>query len=287
MNNFNFSKYDILNNEQQNRKNNNYTLNNMFAYMDIGNIRTRQEDSVLLLEHPLKKEFKLMAVADGMGGLLNGGKASNLALLNIINWFEKIPEDYYYKETKILFEIYEELEYIDTVIRKYCVQGGTTLSMAIFTKNTTICINVGDSRIYIYANNNLKQISNDHSISWDLYKKGMILTKDDVRFHKKSNLITSRLGCEIKRLKIDSEIINVNDFENVYLFTDGVTDCLSDKQIEKVIKQNINNNVTFAIVEIALKTNSYNSNLSSEEYYSFINGGKDNLSVAAYIKKMK
>ena len=287
MNNYNFSKYDVLNTKQQEKNNINYYLNNMSACINKGLVREKQEDSVLLLEHPFNKDFKLIAVADGMGGLLNGGKASNLELVNIIKWFESLPSDYYYKENQILIEIYEELEYIDLQIRKYCNTGGTTLALTIFTKNNNICINVGDSRIYMYAFENLKQVSIDHSISWDLYEKGLILEKDNIRFHKKNHLITSRLGCENKILKIDKQIISVNDYEILCLFTDGVTDCLSDNQIEEIIKNNKNKDIASVIIKSALAVLDYNNNLNPEEYYSYINGGKDNLSAAVYVKKRK
>lgn len=286
MSDYNASRYDVLNSLQQKKVNVNYQLNYMFACLNIGLLRKKQEDAALLLEHPDNKGFKLIAVADGMGGLSNGGMASNLALINLINWFESLPPCYYYKENKILNELYDELKYIDFLIRKRCNDGGTTLALSIFTKDNNICINIGDSRIYLYKSKRLKQISTDHSLCWKFYEEGLISKKDDIRFHKDNHLITSRLGCNKKSLIIDKTVISTSDYEMVCLFSDGVTDCLSDEQIENIIKNNENENMAPIVIEKALTTTSRNNNLDSKEYYSLINGGKDNLSAAIYNKKI-
>ena len=170
--NKNLSMKDIINNQQYQYKRMNYLMDGITACTDIGNARLKQEDAVLLLPHLNNPEFKLLAVADGMGGLSFGSKASNLALLELIKWFQNLSESYYYNETKINMELEFKLHEIDYLIRKSCINGGTTLSLAIVCKNNTIFINIGDSRIYIHKGSIFEQISNDRSISYDLFLKG-------------------------------------------------------------------------------------------------------------------
>jgi serine/threonine protein phosphatase PrpC len=103
MNDFSLSsKNDIIHNQQHILKRVKYLLKNMNACSDIGNERTKQEDSVLLLEHINNPNFRLLAVADGMGGLLLGGKASNLTLFEMIKWFERLPLSYIIMSLKYL-----------------------------------------------------------------------------------------------------------------------------------------------------------------------------------------
>lgn len=281
----NLSREDVINNCQGIKKRNTYKLSDMAACMDVGQVRKNQEDSVLLLAHPNNEQFKLMAVADGMGGLSCGDVASNLALLEIIKWFEELPDKYYVSEREMYRELPMELDYIDEVIRANCQGGGTTISLMIASKYNTILVNAGDSRIYVTNGQDLHQVSVDHSISWDLYEKGEIIHKDDIRFHRRNHLILSRLGCEKKLLTINSVILGNSDYDKVLLFTDGVTDCLSDEQLQTVI--NSGGDITSKIVDMALTTNSFNSCLNKDDYYEQVQGGKDNTSVATLIKKYK
>ncbi|MGN1000537.1 MAG: PP2C family protein-serine/threonine phosphatase [Bacilli bacterium] len=258
----------------------------MSACIDKGILRKNQEDAVLILHHPLNDNFKLLAVADGMGGLENGSAASNLALFELIRWFEEIPIQYFISESKIYSEISDILNKIDLIIREKCYNGGTTLSLAIVSQKNTLLLNVGDSRIYILNREIFKQISIDHSISWELYLEKKILHKDDIRFHRKNHLITSRLGCENKMLIIDKQIIQNIDYEEIFLFSDGVTDCLSDLQLQNIINTNNKYYIAEEIVNQALVTDSRSNNLDLDEYYDMIQGGKDNTTVATLVKKI-
>ncbi len=283
----NNSRDDIINNRQKDYNDVNYALLNMNAKLNIGNYRKKQEDAVLLLVHPQNSNFKLLAVADGMGGLLNGAKASNIALFEIINWFENLPQDYYVKEKCIYQELYTILKCIDEKIRINCQTGGTTLSIAIISQNNTILLNVGDSRIYIYNEGKLQQISIDHSISWDMFVDGKIKQKDDIRFHRQNHLITSRLGCDKKKLVINDEIIKNMDYYRIFLFSDGITDCLSDIELKTIISNNDNSNLVNLISNAALNSTTASVNLDLTEYYDIICGGKDNQAIATFVKERK
>ena len=47
---------------------------------DIGLIRNKNEDAVIAINHPKKKDIFLLAVADGMGGKEHGELASNYTI---------------------------------------------------------------------------------------------------------------------------------------------------------------------------------------------------------------
>lgn len=287
MNNFE-SRSDVIDARQSSFKRLNYHLDNMVACIDRGNLRLKQEDAVLLLCHPKNNDFKLLAVADGMGGLHYGEKASNLTLRKLITWFEKLPSNYFLSSSELSKIIDDELEDIDEYIRMNIGDCGTTLSLAIHTFCDTILLNVGDSRIYLTDSSGvLSQVSNDQSTCWDLYKDGVIKEKKDIMFHKKNNLIFSRLGCAKKKLTIEKNIFKNSDYDSVFLFTDGVTDCLSDDILNDIVSASDNMSVATNIIDSVLTTSAYNTNLNSDEYFDCIPAGKDNATVAALLKNRK
>ncbi len=282
----NKSRTDIISDLQTKKKRVTYSLPTMEACSDRGKLRQYQEDGVLLLPHEGNVDFKLIAVADGMGGLINGGQASNLALLELILWFEKLNPNYYQKESQLYLELEAKIKDIDAAISKKCGEGGTTLALAITCQNNTLFVNIGDSRIYVHKNHSLDQISKDHSLCYELYEHGIIEEIDDMRFHRRNNIINSRLGGLTQMLKIEKVILQNTDYEQALLFTDGVTDCLSDRQLEKITNEQ-DSKLARTIVDQALITDSTNDYLDISEYYPVVQGGKDNATAAVLKKVLK
>ena len=279
------SKYDVLYHLQAKLKHAYYQLNDMSACIDIGKNRNDQQDGILIIRHPLNHQFKMLAIADGMGGLSNGALASNIALCQLIYWFEQLPINYFKSESNIYTQVENKIKEINALIKKYCNGGGTTLSIAIISSCNTFLLNIGDSRIYLSNKNKLEQVSIDHSIVWNLYMQKKIMSKDDMRYHRLNHLITSSLGGSNKKLLINELIVSNQDYERIFLFTDGVTDCLSDDQLQTIVSNNNSESVANQIVEYALQSNSKNCELSVKDYYNSILGGKDNTSAAVLVKK--
>ena len=79
--------------------------------------RDNQEDAGLIMVHPSNPNFKLMVVADGMGGHDNGEVASATVISQIKEWFENDVSPEYYEKTEELQEMLKEkiLEISDTI----------------------------------------------------------------------------------------------------------------------------------------------------------------------------
>lgn len=281
----NTSRRDIMRMDQSLNSRSCYTLGNMNACSDQGHIRNNQEDSVLLLCHPENKKFKLLAVADGMGGTEQGEMASLYVLNNLIHWFEKLPKSYYEHERNISLELSSKIQQINEEMRKVC-NGGTTLAMAVVARYNTFLMNIGDSRIYIHKHHHLTQLSVDHSLCWDLLHQGIILHKDDIRFHKQNNYITSSLGVHSKINDIHSTFIANQNYDKLLLFTDGVTDSLSDYKINRIVETTSSKSLAKQLVDEALNTNSKNDKLPTKLYDPYIYGGTDNCTCAVLTKKL-
>lgn len=262
------------------------------AATDIGKRRENQEDAVLLIKDKDNPKFKMIAVADGVGGRKSGEIASDIAINKLKEWFENLTEeqkkcfytgvvglknDLQYKiERDIQIEVEYETRYL----------GGTTLVCAIVGEKDTMIANIGDSRAYLIKDGKLKQISREDTVAQKNLEKGYIPNKEASRFDEDSNIITQCIGMSRKDLNHPHiDIIDNKDYDMLILFSDGVTDCLSDEDIAIVCKNSDRKDFAKKIVERAIRHDS----IRPEEYANYDNlnlyipGGKDNTTAVVYV----
>ena len=270
-------------------------LDDMYASTDIGKLRENQEDAFLLIKDKDNPKFKMMVVADGMGGPSSGEYASNAIISELKRWFENLSDEqkekaYNDSVKNILEDLLEEIQLkVQVKVETDTWEvGGSTLVCAIIGKNDTLISNVGDSRAYITQKGKLVQISREDSVAHENYLKRNINNKEAERFDEESNFITQHIGMRRNELNEPfSKIIDNKEYEMLLLFTDGVTDCLSEEDIAVVCKNTDKKELTKKIVEKALRNDSMlPDELSEEKGMDFyIPGGKDNATAIAYIPK--
>ncbi|MGN1298556.1 MAG: PP2C family protein-serine/threonine phosphatase [Candidatus Scatovivens sp.] len=255
----------------------------LHAATSIGNKRKNQEDAVLIMEHPRIPGFKMLVVADGMGGLDAGEYASNETVQQTKKWFESLDESYYTNPQKIEDSLGQALQMIsDEIYDKKGGRCGSTFVGAIIGKNETLIANVGDSRAYALAGTELEMITEDQSVANDHYKLGIIQEKDDMRFYRKSNIIKQHIGMR-DDIRPNYYILRNQDYDSILLFSDGVTDCLSDSDILAVTRRTDRRQLAKALVDKALVTDSKaREGLDPKYYAKDILGGKDNATAAVF-----
>ena len=258
-------------------------VGNMHASTRIGNVRENQEDAVLIMQHPdpVIDDFKMMVVADGMGGMSNGEVASSLIIKEMKAWFEKLDVDYYSYSKNLTEELRAAIQDVNRKMWKKNIdeyqESGSTIVVAVTCQNITIVANVGDSRAYIIENQGISQITDDDSPVYYLWKQGKIKEKDDIRFHKESNLITQFMGIDEE---VVPQIAGVKRSIPVILCSDGVSDCLSDDEILSTAQVTDGNELAKALVMKALSTESKAREGLGAKYNKLIPAGKDNATVA-------
>jgi protein phosphatase len=256
---------------------------------DIGLIRSNNEDASLTLKHPKDENIKLLVVADGMGGKAYGEIASNYTVDTINKWFIKKKVIDLNNTELIKLELNKLILNINkNLIKKYGVNTlGTTLTMSLINENETIILNVGDSRAYIYKRRRLIQVTEDSSDVW-LYYKYNYVRKDDLRYFVNNNIINSCIGLSKSLCNIDTYIIP-NNYDMLLLFTDGVTDLITDKKILKLIRTKDKEELLESIINEAvyvdqkLKVPETLKRKKLSKYITPING-RDNATGAIYIK---
>jgi len=188
-------------------------------------------------------EFQLVLVADGMGGHSSGEVASRIAKETILEEMKNIPAPKNVRVAKR--EIKRAIKHANTLIHKLsskkaeCYGMGTTLVMAYRQDDYTIIINCGDSRAYSFTSaegKGLVQLTVDQTIVQYLYKLGAI-SKEEIETSPKRHILMNALGID-PSVSYDVSIIK-NDYDMILTCSDGLTNMVTDAQLEKLINSNL------------------------------------------------
>ena len=239
-----------------------------FYLTDAGRVRSHNEDSVTIIKNA--SDEYLLIVADGMGGHRKGEVASSMALSQLGKRFSEISTI----GTKLdaVNWLNDNVNEINQAIINYAKENpdstgmGTTLVIALLTKEYLIFGNIGDSSGYVLKNKKLHKVTKDHTLVNLLVDAGD-LTEEEAKFHPKKNVLMKALGAAEK---CDMDIFDVDlASEGILLCSDGLTNMLSDEQIEKVLNDDT--------LEIEEKVSKLIRKCNAR-------GGTDNISVAYLVK---
>ena len=285
---------DVMSGAQLKNQHNNYGLDgNLFAAQDIGRRRSNQEDSVLILTHPENNNFKIIVVADGVGGVNYGEKASQYTVQKLGAWFNSLPVSLYRDPTQVQELFLREIatisgEIYNTWNKDGNINSGSTLAAAIITENAAVTASVGDSRIYTIKNGDLTLMSQDESAVWPLNKTQFTITKkelDDLRFHIYNNQITRCIGHRMRPSSIQSLIIDNSLYEKIILLSDGVTDLLTQEEIKIISTVYPQHMIAEQLVQTALNNNAIRQQGADELHNGTVPAGKDNATAAMFSRR--
>ncbi len=239
------------------------------CYMtDSGRVRTHNEDSVTILKNQ-ENEY-LLVVADGMGGHRKGEVASSIAVSHLGKRFNETKS--MGTELDAVNWLNDNVNEINKEILKYGEENvdsvglGTTIVVALLTKNYLIFGNIGDSSGYVMKNNKLHRVTKSHTLVNLLVEAGNI-TEEEAKNHPKKNVLMKALGAgEVAELDIFEVDIKS---DAILLCSDGLTNMLTDEQIEKVLNDD-ELTAEEKVEKLIMKCNA--------------RGGTDNISVA-YLKR--
>lgn len=197
--------------------------------------------------------LSLWLVADGMGGHASGQLASTIARNKTLEAFSERPADdsILAAHRAIKEQASEQLEH----------KGMGSTIVAAHVDDRTLHVHwVGDSRLYLFRQGVLKQVSVDHSFI-ELLKEKVEMTEEEIRNHPQKNLVTQTLGHEDPTPSLRTVPLRKGD--RLLLCSDGLTDYVADADIEATLKKGDDlDEVTHQLIDQALSV-----------------GGKDNVSV--------
>lgn len=205
-----------------------------FGRSDVGLKRANNEDSFFAQDTSLHNLPNIFIVADGMGG----HNAGEFASAESINFYKQ-----YFENNNILDDINKSLESAVLYANKFVYEDaktdkahdgmGTTFSAVTIIDDIAYTAHVGDSRIYHLSNNELKQITEDHSFVSEMVKLG-ILTSEEAENHPDRNMITRALGIS-DTLEVDTSSFEVSDKDLILICSDGLNTMVSDSEIFDIL----------------------------------------------------
>lgn len=220
----------------------NYTV---AAQSIIGQVRKNNEDNLCIndwfldlshgdssLIHKSLPGFNthLLGVFDGMGGYLDGERASYIAAKTASGYMDSISKST--DPRSVLTTLCLDAN------KKVCAEAdgsqmGTTCALLCLSSGTYTLCNIGDSPVFLFRQNTLQQISMDHN-SRATYEKA---TGQPARPGQKFKL-TQCIGIPEDEMLIepflDSGTVQPGDF--FLLCSDGITDMLSTEVICQILQ---------------------------------------------------
>ena len=210
----------------------------------VGMKRNHNEDNLLLLP-----EERLFVVADGMGGHSSGEVASKIAVEEVaeffrmtsqdleITWPYKMDKQRNYDENRLATGVkLANMRIIEKASADTKYKGmGTTIVTVYFAKDSEVVVgHVGDSRVYFFRDNTLRQITEDHSLLND-YLKAKKLTPEEIEAFPHKNVIVRALGMK-DTVNVDINRVEPKDGDIFLLCSDGLSGMVPDKQMEQIMQ---------------------------------------------------
>lgn len=220
------------------------------ATTDVGLKRQSNEDSVLVasmdwLCNGGSYAVGLYVVADGMGGHAAGEVASALAV-NAINEhiiagnLAQLAQPTFGNDvTAVVRCIDDAVQYANQrIIQEARQQGnnmGTTLTMALVLGDTAYIANIGDSRTYLWRDDQLRRITNDHSLVMKLVELEHII-EADIYTHPQRNGVLRSMGVA-NTAQIDIYVERLRPDDMLLLCSDGLWEMIRDLDIAMIMRR--------------------------------------------------
>lgn len=209
-----------------------------YCLTDIGLSRSNNEDVFAELS-----DCHFYALADGMGGHRAGEVAAKETVLFICDRIDALLSENKPYSTKEMIRqtkkiISDAHTWIRTLSRNHpeLAGMGTTFCSILLYGRSIIYAHVGDSRIYRFKNR-LERLTSDHSLRQELLLNGDLTEKEALSFPKK-NVLTRAMGTSAS-VHPDVSTLTVGDGDLFLLCSDGLTDVLSDPEIEQILSKKL------------------------------------------------
>lgn len=230
---------------------------------DVGLVREMNQDFIKF--HKFDDETALLIVCDGMGGAKAGNVASEVAVNSIFEIFSKkfnfTQNDRELKTIMTSAVNCANLDVFDLAQNNDDYYGmGTTAVVVFISQGYAYTIHAGDSRAFIIYPDEIKRLTNDHSIVQQLINNNMI-TEEEAKTHPKRNVITRALGID-ECLETDFSVTSLKKDYSILICSDGLTNYVDENSILEI-------------------TNKFDVDIACERLVALANenGGGDNISV--------
>lgn len=197
------------------------------ARSDRGLIRDGNQDSVYAGP-------RLLAVADGMGGMAAGDVASNIVIAAMAPLDEDVPGDTLLDSLRSAVDTANQ-QLRDTVEANPHMEGmGTTLTAMLFSGSKFGTVHIGDSRAYLLRNGEFVQVTKDDTYVQMLVDEGRI-SPEEASSHPQRSLLTRAL--DGRDIDPEYRIRPAVPGDRYLLCSDGLTAVVSPQTIGETLSE--------------------------------------------------
>jgi serine/threonine protein phosphatase PrpC len=212
---------------------------------DVGLLREGNEDSAYAGP-------RLLAVADGMGGHAAGEVASSLTISSMAELDAEQPgADMLAELAMAVAEANTRLQ--ERIIANPAVEGmGTTLTALFWSDGHAAVCHIGDSRGYLLRENELYQITHDHTLVQSLVDEGRISAADVATHPQRSLLLRALDGRSVA--EPDLSVHEGQPGDRYLLCSDGLSGVVNDETLREALATIAEPEaVTRQLIELALR----------------------------------
>jgi len=180
----------------------------------------------------------LFVVADGMGGRPGGKLASKTAVTAFVAQIGRLAGPARLQEDTIHSAIATVNEQVRALSQANpdMTGAGTTLTSFIVHENQGRTVHVGDSRVYLFRDNYLKQLTTDHTLVSELLERNH-LSAEKAEHYPYRHVLSRSVGAN-ETVKPDIGKLTIVAGDWFLLMTDGLSEVLDNESIEQLIQAN-------------------------------------------------
>ena len=113
--------------------------------------------------------------------------------------------------------------------------GTTLVALALVADGRLAVINVGDSRLYLLHDGELRQVTSDHNLVAELVAEGR-LSQEEAEYHPRRNIMTRALGVD-PEVPVDLFMLEAHPGDRFLLCSDGLPRELNDDHIASLLRR--------------------------------------------------
>lgn len=201
-----------------------------------GHVRALNEDAVC--DNPAQG---IWCVADGMGGHEAGEVAAAMVVEALTSL--QLHDDLQCRIDRVatvIQQVNQRLTREMTITRDDQVMGCTVVAL-IVQGDECACLWAGDSRLYLYRDRCLYQMSRDHSLVEEMIEQG-VLAPEDAATHPQRHVITRAVGVD-EDLQLEQISFQLKPQDVLLLCSDGLHGELHPDTIMSILARDMDSQV--------------------------------------------
>ncbi len=211
------------------------------AERDVGCVRTNNEDNF-----GYDAARGVYVVCDGMGGQAAGEVASQLAVETVLEYFRLYSAAGSFPQVGEKFDdISLDANALASAVQAAGIRiyseaqehpgrlgmGSTIVALLVRDGKASIA-HVGDSRVYLLREGQIRLLTSDHSLVMEQVRRGL-MTMEEAERSSMQNIITRALGSE-EAAEPDVQDVAVSPGDTFLLATDGLTKLVKEQRLREI-----------------------------------------------------